>query len=350
MTDTTAQVMGALDARVKRRDERRDFFKAVLGTAAVGVGAFAFASEAAAQAVTDNDILNFALNLEYLEAQFYSYAFSGAGLSASLLTGSGNQGAVATSGTNPPRAVNFTGEPLIRQYAREIAQDEINHVAFLRTALTSGSTTAYVSQPAININGDANGPFTAAAKAAGIDLSAMGGVFDPYASPDNFLLGSFIFEDVGVTAYKGSSALITSNAILDAAAGILATEAFHAGIIRGALYARGANAPTLLTIADKISDARDSVDGSTTTSTTSTPQLYADDDQGISPVQQPLTTSAGTTTAVASNFVPTDGNGIAFSRTAAQVLNVVYLNKAAVTLGGFFPNGVNGTIRTSAAN
>jgi hypothetical protein len=349
MTET-AQLVDAFDARVRRREERRDFFKAALGVAAVGAGGFVFASQAAAQSVTDNDILNFALNLEYLEAQFYSYAFSGVGLAANLLTGSGQQGAVATSATNPPRAVNFTGDPLIRQYAREIFEDERAHVAFLRAALTSGTTTAFVAQPAININGDAAGPFTAAANSVGIDLTSRGGVFDPYASPNDFLLGSYIFEDVGVTAYKGSSALIQSNAFLDAAAGILATEAFHSGIIRGSLYARGVALPELRTFADKLSDARDSVDGTTTTSATSTPQLFADDDQGISPVQLPLTSSAGTTTATASNFVPTDANGITFSRTAQQVLNVVYLNRAAVTLGGFFPNGVNGTIRTSAAN
>jgi hypothetical protein len=51
-----------------------------------------------------------------------------------------------------------------------------------------------------------------------------------------------------------------------------------------------------------------------------------------------------------SNIVPLDGNGLAFSRTTGQVLNIVYLNRAAVTMGGFFPAGVNGTIRTSAAN
>jgi hypothetical protein len=32
------------------------------------------------------------------------------------------------------------------------------------------------------------------------------------------------------------------------------------------------------------------------------------------------------------------------------VLNIVYLNRMAVTAGGFFPNGVNGTIRASAAS
>ncbi len=51
-----------------------------------------------------------------------------------------------------------------------------------------------------------------------------------------------------------------------------------------------------------------------------------------------------------SNIVPLDQNGIAFSRSPQQVLNIVYLNRATATLGGFFPAGVNGTLRASAAN
>ena len=62
----------------------------------------------------------------------------------------------------------------------------------------------------------------------------------------------------------------------------------------------------------KISDVRDSVDGRT------------DDDQGIG-------------NQYASNLVPTDSNSIAYSRSAAQVLNVVYLTGESVTRGGFFP-------------
>ena len=47
------------------------------------------------------------------------------------------------------------------------------------------------------------------------------------------------------------------------------------------------------------------------------------------------------------NIVPTDNQAIAFSRSAAQTLNIVYLNRTAVSSGGFFPAGVNGTIRAS---
>jgi hypothetical protein len=264
--------------------------------------------------IADADVLNFALNLEYLEAQFYTYATLGQGLPSSALGGTGTQGTV-TGG----RQVKFT-DPIVAQYAREIAQDEAEHVTFLRGALGS----AAVAMPAINIDGGATGAFTAAARAAGVVSSSA--TFDPYASDENFLLAAFIFEDVGVTAYKGASPLIANKTYLEAAAGILAAEAYHAGLIRTTLYAKGLATPSLRTTAGQISDARDSLDGS------------SDLDQGI------------VGDATTSNIVPTDKDGVAFSRSTGQVLNIVYLNKAMATSGGFFPNGVNGTINASAAN
>lgn len=323
-------ILGALDQRVERRNERRKFFKtaggfAVGATAGAVLGACSSNSDtaiaqAAPTANVDNDVLNFALNLEYLEAQFYSFAAFGVGLPASDLTGTGTQGAV-TGGAQ----VNFT-DPVVRQYANEIAQDEIAHVRFLRQVLS----TLAVAQPAIDISGtNPNGAFSNAARAAG--LVGAGQAFNPYASDEAFLLGAFIFEDVGVSAYKGASPLITNKTYLEAAAGILAAEAYHAGIVRTALYAKGiptGPTPQLRANADAISNARDSLDGT------------SDLDQGISPT--------GTGNAAASNLFPSDANGIAFSRSTQQVLNIVYLNPAAgTTSGGFFPAGLNGTFRST---
>jgi hypothetical protein len=42
--------------------------------------------------------------------------------------------------------------------------------------------------------------------------------------------------------------------------------------------------------------------------------------------------------------VPTDANGIAYSRTTRQVLNIVYLGENAAN-GGFYPAGLNGAIK-----
>ena len=274
-------------------------------------------------ASADMDILNFALNLEYLEANYYSFAAFGQGPNSTLLTGTGTQGAV-TGG----RKVTFA-DATVATYAREIAQDEIAHILFLRGQLAS----AAVAQPAINIDGGTTGAFTAAARAAGV-VSATG-TFDPYASDDNWLLGGMLLTDVGVTAYKGSAALINSSVILDAAAGILATEAYHSGLIRTLLYRRGIAMPTDRTYSEQISNARDSLDGA------------SDDDQGVT---NPNTVTANGMTYASSNIVPSDSNGIIYGRTAANVLNIAYLSKSAATSGGFFPSGVNGNIRSSNAN
>jgi hypothetical protein len=326
VTTQPDELIEAFDARSRRRSDRRALFTAALGAAAVG-GAFAYADPAKAQAtVTDPDVLNFALNLEYLEAQFYLFAVNGSGLPANLTaSGGGAAGGTVTGGAR----VDFTSDPLVGAYAREIAADEQAHVAFLRTALG----TSAVAMPNINISGDASGPFTAAARAAGVVTASE--TFDPYANPNNFLLGAFIFEDVGVTAYKGAAPLITNKVFLEAAAGILSVEAYHAAVVRTALYAKGI--PALIDATERISNARDMLDGTVTDDPIR--GIAADDDQGIAP--------SGSGATLTSNIAPLNSNGLAFSRTPAQVLRIVYLNAAATTMGGFFPNGVNGSIRST---
>jgi Ferritin-like domain len=297
-----------IERSAENPSDRRRFVKAAsatgLGLVGAGLLAGMEASPAAAatdsHGISDSAILNFALNLEYLEAQFYSHAVFGYGLPSSLTWGKGKHG-----GVEGGRAVPFKSKGL-KQFATEIAKDEHEHVAFLRGALGS----AAVAQPEINIKSS----FTAAATAAG--LIKPGQTFDPYANEENFLLGAFIFEDVGVTAYKGAAPLISNKTYLGAAAGILAVEAYHAANIRTVLYDRG-----LASAANAISAARTSLDGP--------------DDQGV------------TMDGVA-NIVPADSNGLAFGRTPGQVLNIVYLTPKAANSGGFYPHGVNGQLHTSA--
>lgn len=277
--------------------------------------------------VVDADALNLLLNLEYLQAQFFMFATTGTNISAiastssqangglfpgggaALLTGTGTQGSV-TGG----RAVSFASTT-IGQYAREIAADDLAHLRLLRSILG----TAAVAQPALNIDGGTSGAFTKIAQLAG--YAASGATFDPYASDLNFLLAAFVLKDLAVTAMKGVTTLLTSTTYLDAVAGMLATQAYHAALVRTTLYTMSAG-----TAAGQFSDARDGLDGST------------DIDQGI------------TGTASTANITPVDANGRVYTRTSGQVLNVLYLNSAAVTSGGFLPSGTNGNTRTSAAS
>ena len=281
------------------------------GLAGAGAAAAALlpAGAASASTVSDGSVLNFALNLEYLEAEFYLRAAYGEGLPDSMTSGKGERGRVHGGHRVPFRSAK------IRNYAHEIAKDEKQHVEFLRAALGS----AKVAQPEIALDA----AFTAAAQAAG--LIAKGQKFDAFANDNNFLLAAFIFEDVGVTAYKGAAPLISNKTYLSAAAGILAVEAYHAGLIRTSLYDEGFEAAGIFDAVQKISNVRDSVDGA------------RDDDQGIGNKGH-------------SNIVPADKNAIAFGRSPGQVLNIVYLNSEAVTRGGFFPHGVNGAIRRSGDN
>ncbi len=353
------ELLEALDRAENQRRARRNFIRLCGGVAAMS-GGLALAGcghdnnnnntgstptptpTSTTGVISDADVLNFALNLEYLEANYYSYAVAGAGIAASLQTGAGTQGSVITgTGAGAARAVAFT-DNIVAEYAREIAADEIAHVTFLRTNLGA----AAVAQPSINLSGSATvttpggsavGAFTAAARAAGV-IGATD-IFDPFANDTNFLIGSYLLTDVGVTAYRGSARLITNKVFLEASAGILAVEAYHDGVIRSNLYARGVAAPQILinnqdiyTVIQKISDSRDSLDGP------------VDTDQGIGTAY----TKTDNTQALVANFVPTDANSLALGRTANQVLNVVYASPAAVTQGGFFPAGVNGSIRTSA--
>jgi hypothetical protein len=300
-----------------RERGRRAFLKTA-GLGAVGVlGAGMLAKEAHAQRGSlDPAVLNFALNLEYLEAEFYLRAI---GQTLSAGDAGANPGAV-----NGGSAVPFT-TPEFQSYAQEIAADELAHVRFLRAALG----TAAVSRPAID--------FTNAFAAAGAALGLPG--FNPFANELFFLHGAFIFEDVGVTAYKGGARLLTNKDYLEAAAGILAVEAYHAGEIRTLLYGLRNTIVTGTTnvgqVVQAISDFRDSVDALDGTGTSG-----EDLDQGI---VGSLNTGAGVTTT--SNIVPTDANGIAFSRSTSSVLRIVYLGGAPGVGGGFFPNGLNGTIR-----
>jgi hypothetical protein len=108
------------DRTPKLGSGRRQFLHSLglgaAGAAIFGTGALS-SSEANAQAVTDAAILTFALNLEYLEAEFYLRAATGEGLPPQDI---GHDPGPVTGGSK----VDFMGNATIQAYATEIAQEE----------------------------------------------------------------------------------------------------------------------------------------------------------------------------------------------------------------------------------
>ena len=261
-------------------------------------------ARAATYTIADADVLNFALNLEYLEANYYLYGVTGAGLQSSLTNG-------GPTPLVPSTTIVPFQTPQLAYYFERIAADEQAHVSYLLAALGSSA----VMQPQI----DLTTAFTTLATAAG--LITAGQTFNPFASEIDFLIGSYIFEDVGITAYGGGAnylALTGSNPNIAYAASILAMEGYHAGAIRGYLASQGGGAVT-----NAISALRADLSG-------------AADDNGTD-----LSSSGGNPF----NIVNADSSGQSFRRTFNQVLSVVY---AGGTAGGlFFPNGTNGVIKST---
>jgi hypothetical protein len=321
----------------------------LVGGGAVALAAAFLPSKAKAASTvssyTDADILNFALNLEYLESNFYYLAAFGvtidnanalataAGGAKIPITGVGTAGTVSAPATpKVPFAI-----PSIAGYAVETAVEEGKHVLFLQKNLGS----AAVAQPQIDLNTS----FNTLAMAAGI-----GPAFNPFASDANFLVGAYIFEDVGVTAYLGAAPLIsttsTGKTYLGAAASILAVEAYHAGMIRTTINALDPDGTLgYIGYTQKISALRAALSKAVAPTTPAYPSGTYGDDVPLTPGNT-MYSLAGTSVSATTIVDADQTNVIAFNRNTTQVLNIVTGGGATTSgspaKGVFFPNGLNG--------
>jgi len=263
---------------------RRNILKGLALTSAAGAmgvglgGRSALAQAAPAAAITD--VLNFALNLEYLEANFYLLVSTGSGLStADMGTGAGKI-------TGAP--AKLTLDSATMAVAQALAQDEKNHVELLRNTITTLGGTP-VAQPAIN-------------------FAAMGAI----TTQAQFLATARQFTALGGSAYCGSAMLLVSNpTVLTTASQILGAEGQHGGALNYLCAAEGVISLPI--------DAQDVPPNATT------------------------------------YFTVDAMNALSPARNTSQVLGVAYgvsmstttTPTAGVTMGGFFPSGVNGAIKST---
>jgi hypothetical protein len=199
-----------------RLDSRRSIFKHMSGlgqkltAAAVPLALGAVLNKAYAQAGGAPgvaDVLNFALKLEHLEANFYNLGL-GAGTTSDPLTTTQTALRTGLSATNL--------SALLR-----IRADEDNHVKFLRDTLSALGATA-IPVPDVRQfdytggRGSAGGPFATV-----------------FTNAATFLAVAQSLEDTGVRAYKGGAPyLMTNKTVLEAALNIHSVEARHASRLR----------------------------------------------------------------------------------------------------------------------
>ena len=197
---TTPTVLATLDPEIAERlVTRRDAIvkgattsgavMAGLRLATVPAALAAFASDAFGQRLpaTVVSVLNFALTLEYLEAEFYNI------------------------GVNAPNLIPAADRAIFTT----IQGHENDHVSYLQSVLGSSARP----KPTFDFtagNGSGAGPFA-----------------DVFTNYNTFKAVSQAFEDTGVRAYKGQSgALMPYKAILTAALTIHSVEARHAAEVR----------------------------------------------------------------------------------------------------------------------
>ena len=301
---------------------RREFFAALLAGVALAGGVAGSASAQNASSV-DTAPLQFALNLHYLSTNMLQLAIYGTGrqLPAQFIRGGETVDQPGVSATSAQQVAFPVGTRDIQARIQEIADSLWYRTLLLRALLRADAP----AQKQIDMTAER---FTAMFRMAGAIGSAE--TFDPYASPVNLALAAETILAVQATALNGLLSQYSNSIVRAAMVSMAATAATDLTTVRTILMAASSARPEVVTMVDRLAAWRNGIDGSTTT------------DRGMSPVMA----NGWTVTRLAL----TDDDGLQLSRTSGQALNVLFMTSGAATQGGFFPTGINGSIKTSAAN
>ncbi len=294
--DQLATDLAILDRdQVLSASSRRSFFSNLGKFTAVAAGAGLLAAKTP-QAQAQNtapptsvilEVLNFALNFEYLEANLYRSVVGAAPLSAGL----GNVGAPVTG---LPGKLNLDAVTLAT--FENLVNDETNHITLLRAGIFELGGTP-INQPAIDYS--------------------LGGTA-AITNQAQLLATTRQFTEVGNGAYTGGAALLIANTyVLTIAGQILGAEAQHLGSINALCNFQGV-----------VSPAVNSLDY---------PPVNPSRFLSLSPTTLPLAQFP----AFGPVFTPQQVLGIAYGVVTPATSPTP---AAGVTRGGFFPQGVNGAI------
>lgn len=267
---------------------------------------------------SDYENIQVALNLEYLEAEYFLWAAYGYGLDklAPYLP----EGGPEPIGVQKANLTNATTD-----IVAQLGLQEIGHLIALQKALGS------YYFPRVQLDLSAENWAKIIDNAFGENLNPP---FNPYINSLNYLISIYTIPYVGLTGYVGTSALLQGAGAKALVAGLLGVEAGQDAIIRTILYLLRNDlvAPYNYTVAqftDKISSLRNNLS-------------HAFVDEGLE-----VPKSEGADGLVTGNILSADNNSVAYARTGEQVLETVYGTGNASIPGGFYPKGGNGTIALS---
>lgn len=265
---------------------------------------------------SDTDLLEFPLNLEYLEAEFFLYGALGKGLDvvAPNLTG---------GGPSPVGARLANLDNLVRDIITQFAYQEVGHLRAIK------STVKGFPRPLLNLS---------TTSFADIINNAFGKPlnppFDPYVNSINYLLASYVIPYVGLTGYVGANPLLQNASSKKLVAGLLGVESGQDAVLRALLYERKDQVvrPYRVTVAEftnRISALRDKLGNA-----------GVKDEGLVVPREQ------GAEGKVTGNILAGDNESLAFGRTPEEILRIVYGTGDEHVPGGFYPKGASGSIAT----
>ncbi|XP_028105236.1 desiccation-related protein PCC13-62-like [Camellia sinensis] len=266
---------------------------------------------------SDIDLLEFPLNLEYLEAEFFLWGSLGYGLDS--IAPNLTMGGPPPVGTTKARLDPFTKDVIL-----QFAFQEVGHLRAIK------NTVRGFPRPLLNLSAEAFGNVMNSAFGR-----ALKPAFDPYANELNFLLASYVIPYVGLTGYVGANPKLQSPISKRLVAGLLAVESGQDAVIRGLLYERAREkvTPYEITVAeftDRISELRNKLGSA-----------------GVKDEGLIVPTFQGAEGKLRGNVLAGDQNSVGYDRTPEEILRIIYSSGDEHVPGGFYPKGADGRIAKS---
>ncbi|XP_050203338.1 ferritin-like catalase Nec2 [Mercurialis annua] len=265
----------------------------------------------------DKDRLQFALNLEYLEAEFFCYGSLGHGIDFI-------EPGLSHGGPPPIGAQKANLNPLVCKSMEEFCYQEIGHVRSI------WRTVGGFPRPLYDLRAENFANFFDEALEMKLDPP-----FDPYATTSHYLLAAYLLPYVGLVGYVGTIPQLYNYTTKRLAASLLGVEAGQDAVIRTMLYEKAGEKvePYDITVAEftnALSRRRNEL------------AMCGIKDEGVIVPKE-----LGAENRTNSNILSADPNSLSYARTPPEILSIMHATGNYSQPGGFFPKGANGRIAKS---